>query len=125
MIPKRVGSSAPTAASLPTGIDAAKIGGGAVSNTEFGYLDGVTSSIQGQIDSATSLNTPNRIVSRDANGDFLAGVITANALAGVLNGFKINSAPDASSLGTVVKRVAVQDADGNTIGYLPVYDAIT
>lgn len=38
------------AADLPTGIDAAKIGAGAVSNAEFGYLDGVTSAIQGQID---------------------------------------------------------------------------
>jgi len=37
------------AADLPTGIDAAKIGGGLVSNTEFSYLDGVTSAIQTQI----------------------------------------------------------------------------
>lgn len=34
---------------MPTGIDAAKIGTGTVSNTEFGYLDGVTSAIQTQI----------------------------------------------------------------------------
>jgi hypothetical protein len=34
---------------MPSGIDASKIGSGAVSNTEFGYLDGVTSSIQTQI----------------------------------------------------------------------------
>ncbi len=34
---------------MPTGIDAANIGTGAVSNTEFGYLDGVTSAIQTQI----------------------------------------------------------------------------
>lgn len=38
------------ASDLPSGIDAAKIGAGSVSNTEFGYLDGVTSSIQTQID---------------------------------------------------------------------------
>jgi hypothetical protein len=37
------------ASDLPTGIDAAKIGGGAVSNTEFSYLDGVSSAIQTQI----------------------------------------------------------------------------
>ena len=35
---------------LTTGIDAAKISSGSVSNTEFDYLDGVTSSIQTQID---------------------------------------------------------------------------
>lgn len=39
------------ASDVPTGVDATKIGGGAVSNTEFGYLDGVTSAIQTQIDS--------------------------------------------------------------------------
>ena len=37
------------AGDMPTGIDAANIGAGAVSNTEFGYLDGVTSNIQTQI----------------------------------------------------------------------------
>jgi len=37
------------AGDMPSGIDAAKIGGGAVSNTEFGYLDGVTSAIQTQL----------------------------------------------------------------------------
>jgi hypothetical protein len=42
------------AARLPTGIDASKIGGGTVSNTEFGYLDGVTSGIQGQINALAS-----------------------------------------------------------------------
>ena len=35
---------------LTTGIDAAKISSGSVSNTEFDYLDGVTSGIQAQID---------------------------------------------------------------------------
>ena len=35
---------------LTTGIDAAKISSGTVSNTEFDYLNGVTSSIQTQID---------------------------------------------------------------------------
>lgn len=38
-----------SAANMPTWIDAAKIGWWAVSNTEFGYLDGVTSAIQTQL----------------------------------------------------------------------------
>lgn len=38
-----------SASDIPTGIDATKIGSGTVSNTEFGYLDGVTSAIQTQI----------------------------------------------------------------------------
>ena len=38
-----------SASDLPTGIDATKIADGTVSNTEFQYLDGVTSNIQTQI----------------------------------------------------------------------------
>ena len=43
-----------SASNLPSSIDAAKIGDGSVSNTEFERLDGVTSNIQTQID--TKLN---------------------------------------------------------------------
>ena len=49
-------SYTPSASDLPTGIDAAKIGGGAVSNTEFGYLDGVSSAIQTQLDAKLPLS---------------------------------------------------------------------
>lgn len=45
------------AGDMPTGIDAANIGAGAVSNTEFGYLDGVTSNIQTQINNAKGLKS--------------------------------------------------------------------
>ncbi len=37
------------ATDMPTGIDALKIGGGLVDNTEFSYLNGVTSAIQTQL----------------------------------------------------------------------------
>ncbi len=37
--------------SLSSGIDAAKIGDGSVSNTEFGYIDGLTSNVQIQLTS--------------------------------------------------------------------------
>ena len=37
------------AGDLPSSIDATKIGGGSVDNTEFGYLDGVTSALQTQL----------------------------------------------------------------------------
>jgi hypothetical protein len=44
-----------------SGIDATAISSGSVSNTEFGYLDGVTSAIQTQLDSKTAkLITTNR-----------------------------------------------------------------
>ena len=55
-----------SASDLPSGIDAAKIGSGTVSNTEFGYLDGVTSAIQTQFNgtqeklvSGTNIKTVN------------------------------------------------------------------
>lgn len=38
-----------SATDIPTGVDASKINTGVVSNTEFNYLDGVTSAIQTQI----------------------------------------------------------------------------
>jgi hypothetical protein len=51
-----VTSGADLAASdLPTGIDAAKISSGNVSNTEFDYLNGVTSAIQTQLGGKLSL----------------------------------------------------------------------
>lgn len=57
----KINNSAVTDAKVATGIDAAKIGGGLVSNTEFSYLDGVTSSIQtqftGKASTATAINT--------------------------------------------------------------------
>lgn len=40
---------------VTSGIDAAKLGNGSVSNTEFEYLDGVTSAIQTQIDAKIPL----------------------------------------------------------------------
>lgn len=46
-----------TDAKVATGISAAKIGAGSVDNTEFGYLDGVTSAIQTQINSKQDAST--------------------------------------------------------------------
>lgn len=46
------------ASDLPSNIDAAKIANGNVSNTEFQYLDGVTSAIQTQINSKAPTASP-------------------------------------------------------------------
>jgi hypothetical protein len=46
-----IDNSAVTNSKVASGIDAAKIGNGTVSNTEFETLNGVTSAIQTQIDS--------------------------------------------------------------------------
>jgi hypothetical protein len=51
-----IDSGAVTDAKIASGVDAVKIGSGSVSNTEFGYLDGVTSAIQTQIDGKVTGN---------------------------------------------------------------------
>ena len=64
-IPESVITNAKVAAAAA--IDATKIGGGAVSNLEFSYLDGVTSAIQTQINAkqATITGAATTIVSSD------------------------------------------------------------
>ena len=50
-------------------IDAAKIHNGSVSNTEFGYLDGVTSSIQTQLNAAVSASGIATLTNKTIDGD--------------------------------------------------------
>jgi hypothetical protein len=73
--------------SLPTGIDVTKLANGSVDNTEFQYLDGVTSSIQTQLDgklvsagdlaplftTAEAAGNISFTLSNVASGTFLAG----------------------------------------------------
>ncbi len=63
---------------VAAGIDAAKIGAGIVDNTEFGYLNGVTSSIQTQLDAklSSSLASAQIFVGNASN------VATAQAVSG-------------------------------------------
>lgn len=56
---------------LAGGISATKIGAGSVDNTEFGYLDGVGSPIQAQLDSKASRSLGNLTVPGLAAGDLL------------------------------------------------------
>jgi hypothetical protein len=51
-----IDNEAVTNAKVATGIDAVKIGSGAVDNTEFGHLNGVTSAIQTQLDAKVDEN---------------------------------------------------------------------
>lgn len=51
-----IDNSAVTNAKVATGIDAAKLADGTVSNTEFQYLNGVTSAIQTQLDAKLASN---------------------------------------------------------------------
>jgi hypothetical protein len=80
-----------------SGINATAIGTGSVDNTEFGYLDGVTSAIQTQIDSkqatitggATSIVSSNLTASRalasDGSGKVAVSSVTSTEL-GYLSG---------------------------------------
>jgi hypothetical protein len=51
-----IDNEAVTNAKVASGIDAIKIGAGSVDNTKFGYLNGVTSAIQTQLDSKVDEN---------------------------------------------------------------------
>lgn len=56
---------------IASGLDAVKIGAGSVDNTEFGYLNGVTSAIQTQLNAkigGTSGATDNAIIRADGTG---------------------------------------------------------
>lgn len=99
-------------------IDAAKIHDGSVSNTEFGYLNGVTSAIQTQLDgkeptittlsiakggtnSGTALNN-NRVMQSSGGAIVEAAAITASrALQSDANGIPTHSATTATELGYV------------------------
>lgn len=77
-----------SASDIPSGIDATKIGSGTVSNTEFGYLDGVTSAIQTQISakqdtlvSGTTIKTVNSTSLLGA-GDVSVGVTSVGLTTG-------------------------------------------
>lgn len=53
IVTKFIANTAVTNAKVATGIDAAKIADGSVSNAEFQYLSGVTSDIQTQLNAAS------------------------------------------------------------------------
>ncbi len=74
--------------SLASGIDATKIGAGTVSSTEFGYLDGVTSAIQTQINAkqttdatltALAAYNTNGLLTQTAADTFTGRTITGTA----------------------------------------------
>jgi hypothetical protein len=89
-IPELVITNAKISASAA--IDVSKIGAGAVSSTEFGYLDGVTSAIQTQIDSkqatitggATTITssdlTASRALTSNASGKVAVSTVTSTEL---------------------------------------------
>lgn len=79
------------ASRLPTAIDATKIANGSVSNTEFQYLDGVTSAIQTQIDGKVA--TDGAKVLTDVN--FTSAKDTK--LSGIATGAQVNTVTSVAS----------------------------
>lgn len=104
------------ATDLPTGIDAAKIADGSVSNTEFQYVNGVTSAIQTQLNTkqatitggATTIATSNLTASRalvsDGSGKVAVSAVTATELT-ALSGVS----------GTLVSTAATQTLTNKTL----------
>lgn len=104
-------------ADLPTGIDAANIGSGAVSNTEFDYLNGVTSSIQTQLDNKKDTLTYGNVYAVTVGASAtvyaaIAGLTTFNAtesnrhfavpVAGTIKNFYVKMSGTQSATGSLV-----------------------
>lgn len=97
-------------ADLPTAIPADNIGGGAVSNTEFSYLDGVTSAIQGQIDGKQPIDADltalaglatTGILVRTGSGTAVTRTIGSGTNITVTNGDGVAGAPSVAFSGTL------------------------
>lgn len=120
-----------TNAKVAAGIDAVKIGAGNVDNTEFGYLDGVSSAIQTQLNAKASTALDNLSVASMAAGDLLVAT-SATAVARlapgsngqvltIVSGVPAYSAPGSSSFkSTWVTADGVSKAITHSLGSLDV-----
>lgn len=129
-------------ARIPTGISAANIGSGTVSNAEFGYLDGVTSAIQTQLNNKAAIahthdaddivsgvldvaRIPSGISADNiGNGDvnntelsYLNGVTSAiqTQLDGKAAAVHTHVSTDVTDFDTAARTAAVQDAIGDGV----------
>ena len=93
-------------------LDAALIHDGTVTNTEFGYLDGVTSAIQTQLDSKTSASSTdtftNKTIDVDATGNSITNLANANIKAAA--GIEYSKLSIADSDLTIAKTSGLQAA---------------
>lgn len=98
-----------SASDLPTGIDATKIGSGTVSDTEFGYLDGVTSALQTQINSKQATLVSGTTI-KTVNSTSLLGSGDVAVQATLVSGTNIKTVNSTSLLGSGNVAVASQDS---------------
>lgn len=89
-------------ADIPAGIPAANIGGGAVNDTEFSYLDGVTSAIQTQLNAKQTLDSDltalaglssTGLIVRTGSGTATTRTITAGTGISVTDGDGVSANP--------------------------------
>jgi hypothetical protein len=114
------------AGDLPTGIDAAKIGDGSVSNTEFQYINSLTSNAQTQLNSKATEGTAVAFTSVNVNGTGGNGHIHLKHQSGDPNVSASNTAIWADNAGDLYAKndgnpkakVLTADAIGSTVqGY--------
>lgn len=98
-----------SASDMPTGIDATKINSGAVSNTEFNYLDGVTSAIQTQLDSKAADSS----VVHNTGTETVGGAKTFSSLITASAGVSVTS-PTGSGADKVGVIVSGSNTNGGT-----------
>jgi hypothetical protein len=115
---QKINDNTITSAKIQAGLDATKIGAGAVTNTEFGYLDGVTSAIQTQIDGKQPLDADltalaalatTGVVTRTGAGTVAARTLTAGTGISISNGDGVAGNPTITATGAL--NITVQEGD--------------
>jgi hypothetical protein len=93
-------------------LDASYVGDGTVSTTELGYLNGVTSSVQTQLDSKhPTINSGNRL-----DAAFLGDGTVSNTELGYLNGSTSSLQTQINTLASASGFNATQLGEGSTVG---------
>ncbi|MBS3999062.1 MAG: hypothetical protein KGZ71_01125, partial [Desulfobulbaceae bacterium] len=120
----KIGNTQVTNAKLATGIDATKLADGSIDNTEFQYLNGVTSNIQTQLDAKmTNALTNTNIFVGDASN-----VATGVAMSGdatISNTGALTIANDAITTAKIIDNAVDGEKiqiSGNTTGSMMYYD---
>lgn len=107
-----VATGSGTILTVKNGLDAAKIGAGAVSSTEFGYLDGVTSAIQTQLNAkANESITVSAGTGLTGGGDLTANLTIALNSASIAALNLAYSAVQPGDLGALAMKNTVGNSD--------------